>query len=67
VQRKTGQPPHWWAGDDRADLIEDLRVTQLSESAILVLVHDILGIDAGYSMAIGRSHGLSAWRFRLSG
>ncbi len=57
MQRKTRQAPHWWASDDWTDLIEDLRVTQLSESAILVLVHNILGIDTAYSMKIECSHG----------
>src|SRR5882757_3440300 len=58
VQRKTRQALHWWTRNDRADLIVYLRVTQLSESAILIIVHDILGIDTAYSMKIGCSHGL---------
>ena len=60
MQRKTRQTAPWWASDDRADLIEDLRVTQVSEGATLVLVQDILGIDTADSMKIGWSHGFSA-------
>jgi len=45
-----------------ADLIVYLRVTQLSESAILIIVHDILGIDTAYSMKIGCSMAFIAVR-----
>jgi hypothetical protein len=60
MQRKTRQTASWWASDDRADLIEDLRVTQVSEGATFVLVQDILGIDTADSMKIGWSHGFGS-------